>query len=94
MDPTIRLGEGLLLAPDRSMVPARFDPPLQEAQPIMSTPTSFSPAQEAFVAAYMSERRGQDKPLDRVVAEPSGLSPEEMMSVLTHPGHIETQVMP
>jgi len=52
----------------------------------MSAPKPFSPAQEAFVTAYMSERRGQEKPLDRVVTEPSGLAPEEMMSVLTHPG--------
>jgi hypothetical protein len=52
----------------------------------MSTPRSFTPAQEAFVTAYMSERRGQDKPLDRLVTQPSGLTPEEMMSVLSHPG--------
>ena len=49
----------------------------------MSTPGPFSPAQEKFVDAYMAERRGKDKPLDRVVTEPSGLSPAEMMSVLT-----------
>jgi hypothetical protein len=52
----------------------------------MSTPSTFSPAQEAFVTAYMSERRGKDKPLDRSVTEPSGLAPGEMMSVLGHPG--------
>ncbi len=52
----------------------------------MTTPTTYSPAQEAFVSSYMSERRGQDKPLDRVVSEPCGLSPAEMMSVLAHPG--------
>jgi len=52
----------------------------------MSSPSAFSPAQEAFVSAYMSERRGKDKPLDRVVSEPSGLAPEEMMSALSHSG--------
>jgi hypothetical protein len=52
----------------------------------MSTPSPLSPDQEAFVAAYMAERRGQDKPLDRYVTKPSGLVPGEMMSVLAHPG--------
>jgi ketosteroid isomerase-like protein len=52
----------------------------------MSKSSTFSPAQEAFVSAYMSERRGKDKPLDRVVSEPAGLRPEEMMSALSHPG--------
>jgi hypothetical protein len=52
----------------------------------MSIPSTFTPAQEAFVTAYMSERRGKDKPLNRVVTKPTGLPPEEMMSVLGHTG--------
>ena len=57
----------------------------REPDPTMSAASPFSSTQEALVDAYMQERRGKHKPLDRVVTEPSGLTPEEMMSVLRHP---------
>jgi hypothetical protein len=52
----------------------------------MNPELQFTEAQEAFVAAYMAERRGKPMDLDRVVTVPSGLAPAEMMEVLAHPG--------
>ena len=52
----------------------------------MTQETTFSPQQEKFVAAYMADREGEPLELDRVVGTPSGLAPEQMMTVLAHPG--------
>jgi len=52
----------------------------------MMTEQTFSPAQDAFVSTYMAERKGQAMELDRIVTQPNDLSPEEMMTVLAHPG--------
>ena len=52
----------------------------------MSKEPTFSPQQDAFVTAYMSERKDQEMTLDRVVNYPSGLDSEAMMGVLAHPG--------
>jgi hypothetical protein len=52
----------------------------------MTDTPKFTQSQESFVANYMGQRRGQSMPLDRLVSEPSGLEPEEMMGVLAHPG--------
>jgi len=45
----------------------------------------FTDAQNAFVAAYMAERGDQPITVDRMVSEPSGLTHEEMASVISHP---------
>jgi hypothetical protein len=51
----------------------------------MDSKLKFTPEQDAFVAAYMAQRKGQEMNLDRLVTTPSGLGPEQMMMALAHP---------
>ncbi len=47
---------------------------------------AFTPAQDAFVAAYLASSAGAEgMDLERVITEPSGLSHEEMSTIFAHP---------
>ncbi len=52
----------------------------------MASAPNFNTAQDNFVKQYMAERKGLEIELERLVTEPSGLSPSEMMETLAHPG--------
>ena len=62
----------------KTAVDAVVEPAAEEA-------SAFTPAQDAYVAAYLAETAGQEMSMDRVVTEPSGLTHEEMSTVFAHP---------
>ena len=56
-----------------------------ESEPPPDPGAGFTPAQNAFVEAYLVERADQPITVDRLVSVPSGLTHPDMYTVIMHP---------
>jgi hypothetical protein len=69
--------------PEAAEAPVEAAPEITEDA--ASEAHSFTPAQDAYAAAYLAEVGDNEMDMERLVNEPSGLTHEEMSNVFAHP---------